>query len=116
MDAPNLPIFENALLSEDIRRLIAERRWTALSSKRIEWIEAELIAPELVEVLLTLGSMDRVLLFRALPKDLAADVFSFLEADDRDDLLAALTDQEVTHLLEELEPDERTELLEELPG
>ncbi|MEM6429075.1 MAG: magnesium transporter, partial [Deinococcota bacterium] len=76
----------------------------------------ELIAPELVEVLLTLGSMDRVLLFRALPKDLAADVFSFLEADDRDELLAALTDQEVTHLLAELEPDERTELLGELPG
>ncbi len=116
MDTPSLPILDNALLSEDIRTLIAERRWTALSSKRIEWIEAELIAPELVEVLLTLGSMDRVLLFRALPKDLAADVFSFLESDDRDDLLAALTDQEVTHLLAELEPDERTDLLEELPG
>jgi magnesium transporter len=116
METDTLHIFENTLLSEEIRQLIAEQRWTALSNKRIEWIEPELVVPELVEVLLTLDRVERVLFFRALPKHLAADVFAYLEADDRDNLLSALNDQEVKRLLIDLEPDERTELLEELPG
>lgn len=106
----------NELLPADIRELITEHRWAALSKRGLDWPTPDIVAPELADLLLELDKADRVLLFRALPRDLAAEVFSFLEADNRDSLLGSLTDTEMQHLLTSLEPDDRTTLLGELPG
>jgi magnesium transporter len=59
---------------------------------------------------------ERILLFRALPKELATDVFAHLGGRARDSLLAAFTDEETQAVLAELDPDDRTQLLAELPG
>lgn len=105
-------------LTPEIRQLIRLHRWTELSNRRLAWPEPETVAPDLVDELLELDRTDRVLFFRALPRPLASEVFAHLESDPevRDDLLAALTDQETRHLLATLSPDDRTSLLEELPG
>jgi len=96
--------------------LIGKQRWTELAARQGDWPETSLVAPELTDLLLALDMSDRVLLFRALPRELAAEVFASLGRDARDGLLRALTDQETRYLLADMEPDDRTFLLGELPG
>jgi magnesium transporter len=99
------------LLKPEILELIESRAWTDLRDVLADWP-----APEIADLLLHLRKQDRVLLFRALPRLVAADVFSHLEFEQQDELLHDLTDEEARHLLTNLPPDDRTHLLEELPG
>jgi magnesium transporter len=99
------------LLRPEIEELIQAKNWSVLREALDMWP-----APELSDLLLTLPKADRVLFYRALPRSLAAEVFSHLEPAAQDDLLRDLTDEETRHLLATLLPDDRTHLLEELPG
>ncbi len=56
----------------------------------------------------------RVILFRTLPSEKAADVFSFLSVDEQEKLLKHFTDAEISRIINEMSPDDRTELFEEL--
>jgi len=103
------------VLPPEIESLIRDKRWGALARYR-PWPETETIAPELADALLKLNPADRALLFRALPKEIAAEVFSYLEGEPRDALLRQLTDHETRQLLDEMNPDDRASLLGELPG
>jgi len=103
-------------LRDDIAALIRDSQWAKLASPSLAWPDEELVAPEIVDALHDLEAHEQVLLFRSLPKAIAAEVFSYLEGDTRDDLLTRLTDAETRRLLAELNPDDRTHLLHELPG
>jgi len=104
------------ILPDRIRELLEQHEWRQLARLRYEWPDPEIVAPEIADLLLELEKPDRVLLFRALPRDLAVEVFSILDPDTADGLLLELTDQESRRILEEMNPDDRTALLEELPG
>ena len=106
----------SARFPAEIERLIASGEWAQLASPDIEWPDVETVAPELVDLLLALPKADRVLLFRALPRELAAEVFAELRGRSRDELLVELTDAETGELLAAMNPDDRTNLLGELPG
>jgi magnesium transporter len=99
------------LLKPDILELVQARDWNALRDVLSDWP-----APEVADLLLHLRKAERVLLFRVLPRPLAADVFAQLDFDRQDELIRDLSDDEARQLLGELEPDERTQLLGELPG
>jgi magnesium transporter len=99
------------LLKPEILELIENHRWSELRDIADGWP-----APELADLLLHLRKEDRVLLFRALPRRAATEVFSHLDLEKQDDLLRDLTDEETRQLLADLPPDDRTHLLEELPG
>ncbi len=99
------------LLGPEIEELIKSRDWAVLREALEAWP-----APELSDLLLSLPKSDRVLFYRSLPRDLAAEVFSHLEVSTQDDFLHDLSDEETRHLLANLSPDDRTHLLEELPG
>jgi magnesium transporter len=99
------------LLRPEIEELIKDRNWSVLREALESWP-----APELSDLLLSLPKSDRVLFYRSLPRDLAADVFSHLEVATQDEFLHDLSDEETRHLLANLSPDDRTHLLEELPG
>ncbi|MEX2571534.1 MAG: magnesium transporter [Gemmatimonadota bacterium] len=99
------------LLRPEIEELIRRKDWSRLRESLAVWP-----APELTDLLLSLPKEERVLFFRALPRDLAADVFSHVVPADQDDLLRDLSDEETRNLLADLHPDDRTHLLEELPG
>jgi magnesium transporter len=99
------------LLKPDILSLVEAREWGALRDALSEWP-----APEVADLLLHLRKPERILLFRALDRALAADVFAELAFAQQDELIRDLSDDEARGLLAELEPDERTQLLGELPG
>lgn len=58
----------------------------------------------------------RLRLFRILPKDMSADVFSYLESDSQADLVAMINDHELENLLGEMFLDDTVDFLEEVPA
>ena len=57
-----------------------------------------------------------VVVFRALPKEMAAEVFSNLEPDTQQVIIQSATAQEVSAIVEELYVDDAVAMLEELPA
>lgn len=106
----------DSTIPESLLKLIQERNWKTLATRHEDWPEASLVAPEVTDILLDLETSDRVLLFRALPRNIATEVFASLGRETRDDLLLVLTDRETGQLLGDMDPDDRTFLLGELPG
>ena len=89
------------LLRPEIEELIQAKNWGLLRETLELWP-----SPELSDLLLSLPKSDRVLFFRALPRDQAADVFSHLDLSDQDELLHDLSDEETRHVLAGLTPEE----------
>lgn len=55
-------------------------------------------------------------IFRILPKDISADVFSYLEPDSQAQLLNLITDTELENLLDDMFLDDTVDFLEEVPA
>lgn len=102
---------EPEVLSPKIKELIEQRKWTDLREILVGYP-----APDITALLRDLEKPERVLLFRLLPRQLSSEVFSYMDAADKDSLLKDLTDEETRHILSNLSPDDRTDLLSELPG
>lgn len=99
------------LTDRDLTLLISQRRWHELKG-----ILSRMPAPEVADILETLSSTDRMLVFRSLPREQASDVFAYLEYPKQDELARNLTNGDARHILADLTPDDRTALLEELPA
>ena len=99
------------LLRPEIEDIIKQRRWKDLRIGLDGWEPAEI-----AELLLDIEKEYKVLLFRALPREVSTQVFSHIESEERDQLLNELTDGETRRLLADMSPDDRTALLEELPA
>lgn len=95
----------------DVEGLIERRDWPSLRQAL-----ADQPPPEIADLLLELERPKKALVFRAMPRQFSANVFSYLEPKDKDALLRELTNEETRQLLENMRPDDRTELLEEMPG
>jgi magnesium transporter len=68
------------------------------------------------EMLVDAPPSRRVLIFRILQKDLAIDVFEYMEGPEREELLDSFTEREAAEIIEEMSDDDRTALLDELPA
>ena len=55
-------------------------------------------------------------LFRLLPKDISADVFTYLDSDQQEQLIGLIGDSEVRALVDDMFLDDTVDLLEELPA
>ncbi len=99
------------LMKPEIQELIERKNLNDLKDVLSTWP-----APEIADLLLDIDKSSRAIIFRTLPRDLAAKVFSYLETDQRNALLYDLTDQETRQLLADIPPDDRTALFEELPA
>ena len=57
-----------------------------------------------------------ILVFRILPKNLAADVFAYLETETQTSIVSSINDVELSSLVEELYVDDAVDFLEEVPA
>lgn len=57
-----------------------------------------------------------VLAFRILPKEMSADVFSYLESDLQQKIVEAISDKELGEILDELFMDDTVDFIEEMPA
>lgn len=99
------------ILLPEIIELIESKKWSALREGLSSWHPSEV-----AELLMSIKKEERVLVYRALPRDFAADVFAEYDFEQREHLLNDLTDKETKNLLADLSPDDRTDLLAELPA
>lgn len=71
---------------------------------------------DIAELLDELPKEDAVISFRLLPKELATDVFSHLEGDNREALITAFSDKELEEVIKDLFIDDAVDLIEEMPA
>ncbi|MBA2432715.1 MAG: magnesium transporter [Chthoniobacterales bacterium] len=99
------------ILIPEIKNMIEARNFSALRELFADWPPVDV-----AEVITDLEDNDRVIIFRLLPHDLAADVFEYLDVDAQQELLRGMAHEQVVGILNEMSPDDRTALLEELPS
>ncbi|MCW8995756.1 MAG: magnesium transporter [Psychromonas sp.] len=99
------------LLMPEIESLIAERQLSILMEILSDWTPADI-----ADLIIDLPAQDKVIVFRVLNVDLAADTFEHLEFETQEELLKAMGHEEVAAILNDMSPDDRTALFEELPG
>jgi len=99
--------FDQELLEE----LLNSRQFRKLRETMAEMNEVDIA--EFIEVL---DMEKKVLVYRMLPKELAADVFSFLEVEDQEHIINSITDYELGKIVEDLYVDDAVDMLEELPA
>lgn len=77
---------------------------------------ADMNEVDIAEFIEELELEKKVLVYRMLPKELAADVFSFLEVEDQEHIINSITDYELGKIVEDLYVDDAVDMLEELPA
>lgn len=71
---------------------------------------------DIAQFLEEMNQDDVVVLFRILPKDIAADVFSYLPSERQGFIIQSITDHEIQSIINELFLDDTVDLIEELPA
>ncbi|MBR2737766.1 MAG: magnesium transporter [Lachnospiraceae bacterium] len=96
---------------EALQEMLSERRYRELKDALAEMNEVDI-----AEFILEQPAEKAVLLFRMLPKEIAADVFSNLESDVQETIIASITDFELREIMDDLFVDDAVDMLEELPS
>ena len=96
---------------EELATLVNQKQLRTVRDTLRDWPEVD-IAWFLEE----LSPEKAVLVFRMLPKELAAEVFANLEADRQLYFVNAITESELSAIIEELAIDDAVDMLEELPA
>ena len=59
---------------------------------------------------------DIPILFRLLPKELAAETFAYLDSDQQEQLIMAFSDREIREMVDQLFLDDTVDIIEEMPA
>lgn len=102
--------------TEDILMLLKERNYAVLKP-----LLSDMNAIDLAEIFEESGESadadkDLLILFRILPKDLAAETFVEMDSDIQKRLINKLSDREIKEVLNELFLDDTVDFLEEMPA
>lgn len=96
---------------ENILKLINEKKFIEAKER----LEKE----NVVDIASFLEGIDKesvVKTFRVLPKDMAADVFAYLDHEERMHIINSITDSEISNIINDLYIDDTVDFLEELPA
>ena len=96
---------------EELIELLNTKQYTKLRQYLAELNEADIAS--LME---EMEEEDMLKVFRILPKDLAADVFSYLDVDNQQLIITSLSDREAANIINNLMADDAADLLEEMPA
>jgi magnesium transporter len=97
--------------TERVIELLEQRKFALLKRKLSEINEVDLAA-----ILEELSEKQMLLVFRLLPKEEAAEAFSYMESDAKELLINRFTDKELREVVEELFLDDTVDLIEEMPA
>lgn len=101
---------ENTML-ELLQQLVEEKKF-----RKLRGILEEMNEVDIAEFMETLEPDKMVLVFRLLPKSLAADAFACLEIEVQEHIINSMSDYELQKIVEELYIDDAVDMLEELPA
>jgi len=95
----------------DLERLVLARDFKTVKVELPSFQDADIAA-----FMDELSREHVVMVFRLLPKDRAAEVFSYLSIEMQEYIVRGITDQEVSSIIEQLFVDDAADFLEELPA
>ena len=84
---------------------------------QLKHVLRDMLVPDVAEILQEIEEpANLVRIFRLLPKDMGAEVFSYIDEDMQEIIVNYLTDKELAYIMEELYTDDAVDFLEEMPG
>ena len=95
----------------EIVELLEQKNFSVLKSKLNEIMPAD--------IALLFEQLDKanvVIVFRLLPKDLAAESFAYLDSDRQMELINAISDREIHDVFDRLFVDDTVDIIEEMPA
>ena len=97
---------------EKLTTLLESKSYTKLREEFIEMNPAD--AAAFIEEMFEERAEEKelIILFRLMPKDLAADCFAFLESDTQQLLISYFTDSELREVLEQSFIDDTVDMIE----
>ena len=98
-------------MTEKILELLNEKNYVKIKS-----IVKDLYPADLASLLETLSPRNITLLFRLLPKELAAVTFTFMDSDTQMHLISGFSDKELREILDEIFVDDTVDIIEEMPA
>jgi len=96
---------------EELIDLLNTKQYTKLRQYLAELNDADIAA-----LMDELEEEEMLKVFRILPKDLAADVFSYLEMENQQMIITSLSEKEAGNIIDNLMADDAVDLLEEMPA
>ena len=98
-------------MAVDVKKLIEFGQLKFLKELLVEQEPATVL-----EMIKELPSEEILIVFRLLPKDTAAIVFTELETDEQLKLLSLFKEEKAKEIIENMDPDDRVELFDEMPA
>ena len=96
---------------EIIRELLETKQYTTLRQTMAEMNKADVAS-----CIEQLEADELMKVFRIMPKDMAADVFSYLEVDTQQYIITRMSEKDAASIIDNLMADDATDLLEEMPA
>lgn len=98
-------------MQEKIYELVKLRKIQPLKE-----ILSEINPADIALILEEIDEKDLPVVFRILPKELAAEVFAYMESDSQEFLISKFNDKELKSVLDELFMDDAVDIIEEMPA
>jgi magnesium transporter len=98
-------------IASAIETLLKTKKYSSLRDLLSTMNEADIAA-----IFEEIESDSLPLLFRLLPKDLAADTFALMDADNQELLIRGFSDNEIKEVFDELYVDDAADIVEEMPA
>lgn len=99
------------ITTNEFDALIDARNFPMIREQTKNWT-----AGDIADLMEPLSAEKEAIIFRLLPREQAAEVFTYLSDERQAELLKAMAREDVANILNAMDPDDRTSLLEELPA
>ncbi len=96
---------------EELKELLDNKQYT-----RLRQYLAELNEADIAGILEEMEEEEMLKVFRILPKDLAANAFSYLDVDNQHMIITSLSAKEAANVIDNLMADDAADMLEEMPS
>lgn len=99
------------------KELLEQKKFVQLKNDLQEMNPADIAA--LVEEMNDTADFDEkklILIYRILPKELAAEAFTYMDSDTQMQLINAFSDKELRYVIDELYLDDTVDIIEEMPA
>lgn len=96
---------------ENIKELLHAKNWA-----KLKIILEDMNEQDIAELFMELEERELTLIYRLLPKELAAEVFVNMEPEYQEALIRAFSDSELREVLDELYVDDAVDMIEEMPA
>ena len=102
---------QNAFVEKTLLRLLEEKKYRSLRD-----IMATMNSADLADILDELDENRLPMVFRLLPKELAAEAFAEMDPDSQELLIRSFSDTELKEVLSEMFVDDAVDMVEEMPA